>query len=752
MEELNLFQFILGLVAIAVWSFIPFCVCYKQILLDRILSRGQYWQIGVIFVLVALVPFGIASIADLCGMHNYDFHFSRVLYPPEEIERIQKEGLRIEAPSLVSAILYQFRGFGNYITGGSPAGREWSLYIGILGTILFSGLLIPSVLSIIQMRAKNYEIGLSRYHIQRSPYAVIIGGHEAVPELIHQILSPRRKQKIEYVIVQTATITFSVYRYCLKQQISAREEFHTVLYAGGRGTQKEMEALRLDKAKEVYVLGENSAKESDAAHDSLNVRCITHIAEILKKSRRKTRLQCFVLFEHQSTFAAFQHSDLSAQVKDQIEFVSLNLYEMWAQNVLAQTRPIGRIRYAPLEGDTRIDSDSRKHVHLIVIGFSKMGVAMATGAAHICHFPNYNSQGIRTRISIIDAAAEKEKDTFIGQYSSLFDLCRWRTVNLDKPEEDSAPEDIAWNLPAPQAGRDSDFIDLEWEFVQGRIEAPATRQWLAEAAQREDSIVTVAVCFAKPHISQTTAVFLPTEVFRHAVQVLVYQSTSPEIIEGLAGLDRSADSRAKMRYNKLRPFGMLGDCFAKTIVDYRLAKLVNYVYWRTDDTKMQHVNDIDPETGLPNQESFWRQTSVALQWSSNYNASAVATKLRFLGLDINTSPIEEIERCLEDPATQKLITNVEHNRWCVEKLCSGFRPLNSKEWDEFAQLRASGMPYKEYEKRKKQLSSGWEMAHLDICSMRDLEQVDHPSIAYDLYLSQALPFIVKTLREEMARS
>lgn len=745
MTEISYIEFIIGFLALGVWAYVLICIFFKQILIDRILSRGKYWHIGVIFMLVALVPFGIATVSSLCGLHNYDLLFNTYMYSPDDVEMFQTDIKgKGESPGLISTVLYQFRGFGGHFYAGTAQGKAWALVIGILGTMLFSGLLIPSVLSVIRMRSDNYLWGQARYRIQHSKYAVIIGAHEAVPELIHKILSRKGKDRIKYVIVQTTNTVF-YYRLELQQNITKAEEFHTVLYNGGRAAAKDIEDLHIERASEVYVLGES--RESDDDHDSLNLQCIRHIANILKKTPRHPRMQCYVLFEHQSTFSAFQHSDLADVVRDQVEFISLNLYEMWAQNVLSQIRPIGNIQYQPLEGNVRIDENSDKHVHLIVVGMSRMGMAMALQAAHICHYPNFVSKGIRTRISFIDPNAEWEKDTFLAQYEPYFQQARWRMVNPAKLEEGKDAEDVEWKIATPIEGRDVDFLDTEWEFINGSIDTPAVREWLRKNVCNKQAITTVAICMHKAQQSQSAAIYLPSEVYRYAVQVLIYQRTSSEIVVGLAGIGKEESLRTSMRYQKLRPFGMLSHCFAKTIVDYRLAKLVNYVYWRGDDTKMEHVNDPDPSNGnLPLMESFWRQCPVTDQWSSNYNACAVATKLRFLGLDILKSPIEDIEAIFADEKTCQMLTLVEHNRWNTEKLLTGYRCLTQAEWAEFARLRESGMDYKTYAKAKKQLRSGWEMAHLDICSMKDLEIVDQPSIEYDLTLSKAFPSIVRTLR------
>lgn len=731
-------QFLLGLISLVIWLYVIFCIFFRQILVDRILSRGRYWHILVIFLLVALVPFAIAAVGQMCGLRNLDLLYNTYMYVPADIQEFQAErNQNIESPSLITTVLYQFRGFGNHFYAGTETGKTWALVIGILGTILFSGLLIPSVLSVIRMRSDNWQWGNARYNIQHSRYAVILGATDDVPELIHRLLSSK-ESRVSYVIVQSQQNIFN-YRQSLQQYLTKGEELRTILYHGGRNTARELEDLRLERASEVYILGDAwSERESD--HDSLNMQCIRLIADYLKdKHRRKHRLKCYVQFDYPSTFKSFQYSDLTAVVKSQVEFIALNRYEMWAQRVLVQSGLPGAEQYSPLEGQHRLDAQSDKHVHLVVVGFSRQGAALAIQAAHVAHYPNFVSRGIRTRITVIDASAEREKDVFMAQYENLFALCRWRSYDLGKEAD---PDQVEWHN-----GGDDNFIDLEWEFVQGRVESAEVRQWLCRAATRPDAVFTLGVCFANPQQSMSAAFYLPREVYRHAVQVLVWQQSLSDIITAISGAGSPDDARQQMRYNRLRPFGMSGQNFVGPIIDYRLAKLINYAYWRIDDLQLAHVNDIDPATGLPNQESFWRQSAVVDQWSSNYNAQAVPVKLRALGLDLLRSSVSDIERTFREHDPQEII-NVEHNRWNVEKLITGYRALTVDEKADFSQKRGT-MEYSEYKKHKKALQKGWEMAHLDICPMAELQEVDAPAVEYDLYLTRAYPNIVRLWRQSL---
>lgn len=776
---MNTLVFCIGIIGLILWVYVIFCVFFKKIYVDRILARAYYKHSLLIFLLIGLMPFSISSVASMCGVQPYDLLYHVNLYNGADFDYDMKMGYRqdlqrkmmenSEDPGLLGTVFYQFRGIGGQYSAGTSTGRKWSLVIGILGTLLFSGLLIPSVLSIIRLRTDNYNWGQVRYKFQRSKYAVIIGGNDIVPELIHQILSPQRKNKVDFVIVQTIDNVY-YYRMALQNYLSDHEMWHTILYNGGRTTLADMKSLHLERATEVYVLGEKPWKESSNEHDTINMQCIRHIAELLKNAKRKQRLQCYVLFDYQSTLSSFQYSDLSETVKKQIEFVPLNFYNQWAKNVLlnkfSSDNGQKKIIYQPLEGTELMDEKNGKHVHLVVFGLSEMGKALAIQAAHLAHYPNFNTQQIRTRITFIDPSAGKQKDQLLRQYSDYFSLARWRVVDADnrdtwdatwndklneaaqlKREGKPVPTDIYpyAHLSKPER-KDNNFIDVEWEFVNGTIETEAINNYLNHIASDETSILTIAACQSDSQQSLSSVVYLSRQVYHKAIQVLVYQNSSDDVVQSLSGEGLGSDIRSQMRYHQVRPFGMLAHCFPNSIVDYSLAKLVNYVYWCMEDTDLKGINKIDPSTGLANQESFWRQCKVVDQWSSEYNANGIATKIRMLGLDIEQSSVEDMKVRLLDQAMMDMLIRVEHNRWNTEKLLAGFRPLYTAEWQEVEKLLTPEKT-KEYNALKKQLKKSSDMAHVDICSFEDLEYIDESSIEYDLILTKAFPSIVEKYRE-----
>ena len=113
------------------------------------------------------------------------------------------------------------------------------------------------------------------------------------------------------------------------------------------------------------------------------------------------------------------------------------------------------------------------------------------------------------------------------------------------------------------------------------------------------------------------------------------------------------------------------------------------------------------------------KSSVANQWSSQYNGNMLWTKLRCIEYD--GSSFEDKEEIVST------LADVEHNRWNVEELLMNFRPLTRKEQQQ--EIESNNV-------NKNILKS--QMAHLDICSNARLVQIDKDARKYDEGLSKCL--------------
>ena len=265
-------------------------------------------------------------------------------------------------------------------------------------------------------------------------------------------------------------------------------------YYGNRTSKTDIKDLYLNTAKEIYVVGESIADDGQN-HDAFNMDCLRLITSNLQIPPDKNeRKNVYVIFENQITFSSFQFSDISADDKNKINYMPLNYYEMWAQKVFINQEldkdKSSKGDYLPLEGVEGIKYNDEKHVHLFIVGMSRMGIAMGIEAAHLAHYPNYEEKGIRTKITFIDKNAVEEKDFFMGRFKELFMLSHWRYGNMDG-------ERMVWQEPHVPSDVDhlgGDFLDIEWEFINGGIEQTPIQDYILTSANSLANRSISALC------------------------------------------------------------------------------------------------------------------------------------------------------------------------------------------------------------------------------------------------------------------
>ena len=95
------------------------------------------------------------------------------------------------------------------------------------------------------------------------------------------------------------------------------------------------------------------------------------------------------------------------------------------------------------------------------------------------------------------------------------------------------------------------------------------------------------------------------------------------------------------------------------------------------------------------------------------------------------------------------LSKSEHARWVVEKLIMGYRPLDEKEHHKDEELRAqfkSNTKLKKYHDSLKR--SDIELAHIDLCSYRDLRRINPNDLKYDSFLMLAIPKILEKVKRQ----
>ncbi|MCQ2075487.1 MAG: SUMF1/EgtB/PvdO family nonheme iron enzyme, partial [Bacteroidaceae bacterium] len=560
-------------------------------------------------------------------------------------------------------IFCQYLDPGN-IGNSQGADSAIALISALFGIVCLSGFLVSAIVNVISQTRIQWQKGLINYNGVKKfkDYVVIIGINEQTASIARRALDSDDKR---YVLIQTRQDVEKV-RPELESKIDDNIQDRIVYYAGDRTSYEDIEKLHLEKAIEVYILGEsventnkrNSDDQLEKEHDAYNISCLEHISKYIgdcgdnlksnkknKKSYEKwkarPRLNVHVQFDYQSTFTAFKATHLYQKLGRNIRFIPFNIHELWAKKVLVDNLaiyPAGNKtelkvqRYYPI--DTYVDENDydkrkgitvncEKTVHLVILGMNQMGTALATQAALLCHFPNFaNDKTKKTTITFIDDKAIDEANYYMGRYANLFALSKYKLLMpggngelFDPDESPSQNQDGANNNQQllKHLTKDDDkgcLLDVEWEFVNGDSASIAVQKHIKKIAEDKNKIVTIAICFNDSQQSLAAAMYLPKTVYDNCNQVLVYQRSIFDVAKDVATGD--SDWR---RYKNLFPFGMSEASYTENPFDSHLAALDYYLYENEErckliekyfdsDKKKEQVNDKEKEQ----EEKYKRKT------------------------------------------------------------------------------------------------------------------------------------------------
>lgn len=643
------------------------------------------WLIGVIVLL-----FGMIYLVSLF-----------FVFPEPVSQRSDNNGCEVPMGRLLQLICL-------FIDPGSVANvpvelRWFSLGVAILGMILFTGLLISVISNMLERRVERYREGDIAYPLEN--HVVVIGFDEMVPMLVRQICSDARYGNC-YVLIQSVQPA-SVVRSRIHTILDAKQERRILVLNAQRNSTEELERLCTTSAREIFLIGESNEYD----HDSLNIDSLQKIVEIHRKKCDCQRIPVSVLFEYQTTYAAFQLSDLAKEWREQVDFHPFNFYEEWAKKLLVK-RVYGDgesvMEYPPLDREP-ITRESNSIVHFVIIGMSRMGIALGVEAAQLLHFPNFcRDKGLKTRITFIDERADEEMNFFRGRYRHYFDLSTSSYRDMEHPENNSVlPPNIVY-------GTRVDFLDVEFEFIKGRAESPKVQKLLCEWAGDRSKQLSIAICLNFPPRSMAMGLYLPDVIYDCNIPVFVRQETSSALLDMLNNRVKKDNLN---RYSHVYPFGMLANPFELDGRNVHRAQLVNYVYeykGKYGSSPLSCPTDDELQAG-------WNKLPVALHWSNYYCADSVDLKLRSLGVG-STTPVRLSEAQVE------LMAEVEHNRWNIEKLLLGYRKPTLEE----EKLCNDKAVRKEYKERR--------FIHTDI---RPYDELSEGTKAYDRCISECLPLIAE---------
>lgn len=507
--------------------------------------------------------------------------------------------------------------------GGAGAHDGFRLVLALLSTFLFSALLVSMFTNVFENICERVRNGDRRYRL--SGHVLILGSGSQLAGMVRQL-----NHNGKTVVVMSGS----------KPSIDG--DF--IYYRGAIDDEDDLRSARPHKAEAVYIIGD----DGDAGHDARGLCCLDLLKELCREAPH--HIHCYLSVRDHLTTEVLQYLKQKPEEGPLlVDVVNDNEYQ--AEQLLVDTPFLPILR----QGDSR-------QLQLFILGTGAVAQAVAYTAAHVCHYPSFSEQGRRTVITFVGEHMAQWRNDLIAARPALFALSHHTLIHSDGRRETSEP------VPLPHlADGMSDFLDVEWQFVEGTESAPHVRQ-LMEAACTDSCATRIAVCHTDPGMAAKAALHLPKNLYIHA-RIAVYADGSARLLQ------RAARSGA---FGQLTLFGPASDTCGDPLYLRRFARgqRVNHIYCRQYKGK-----------GAQDPEAEWYKISEADKYSSIYCANAMYLRQQcYAGAD--------------DPAA---VYEAEHRRWMMSELLMGFSPGPSTDKPRFVHadiVPFSMLPPGEQEKDK----------------------------------------------------
>lgn len=458
----------------------------------------------------------------------------------------------------------------------------------------------------------------------------------------------------------------------------------------------------LDSCDELFVTSPET-NEAPLTSDSLMMSAISPLLDTYKpENNGGQRLLCHIQFLSRTACDTFLTTDLKENLNSKIEFWPFTLADIYAQN----------INFA----HKRISVDSDQTVHLVVYGMTERTETIIKYAILSCHYPNYcRNHSLRTRITVIDENLTEKAFQMCSRYSLLLENSYVRRVDVNRGTS---------HVSKPMFPEREDFIDIEWEFVDGRANHADIKQKMKYWASCNSQQLCVVIGYDNDE--KSLAVLNELKQYSKSTETPIYiylknsgilQSTTlNDNIHLIADDNVNYDVRLPLR---------------------RMAQMVNYIYSECYNASTEKF-EVPLEIDKSKMQLYWEKClHPMLRWSSVCNAMSIKSKMLSLG-----HSEDDWETFYSMTAAEETVMyEVEHNRWCVEKLLAGFRPLTDEERSAVDKDKGLKNVLKE------------QKAHYDLVAFSELkkDETGKNTRMYDECLTRAIPLIatLSKMKEDM---
>ncbi len=636
--------------------------------LDRAITGGTFSQLSALAVLIILVLAGLLTIA-------YALH--RGVFAEYATDKDN-----------VASVIYYFFTASAKDYNGKPDIYLFAVVIDLLRAFVINGLFITICMNIVRNRAGKIRRGRVIYD-NISDHYVLIGYSRQAISIIDDIFlrraadykspaSRRRRRRIVARLPRIEILTGCPVE-SVREQISSHlpdyVEKRILVYSGDIESEEHVRNLNINRAREVFVLGDSR----DVGRDSKNLACVKMLSRLRGPERHHaTPLRVNLLFNSLLSYSNIQKIDIPAHYvtfdgdeTPNIYVHPFNICENWSRLLWSyyageDTIPLDAVDATPLSsggGEVRYrrigaDEESMRYrVHLIIIGFDRMGRALLLEALRICHYINFDAsdpEGTATRITVVDPEVERRRTAFEAQY--------------------------------PRVG--SEIGDIRLEFVKGRAEDVHVREIIDAAARDGRTLLTVAVTMSDPDVSLAIGLSLPESVYylhdrvvgedRNTIKSNTMRTTvliRQEIEYGLGEVLESAQGR----FRNVRIFGMPTKGVSLHLLSDVLPMFVNANYELLQKGSESFYEKYPDGEGIEISDGIkrdWYGLSENMRYANRYLVDMIDM---YLDLLVARGINDSMQAKTMDPQLLERLAETEHRRWVAERIVSGWRQVREGE-------------------------------------------------------------------------
>lgn len=547
-----------------------------------------------------------------------------------------------------------------------------SLIVAVLGMTLLTGLFISTFTNVLDRRVSMVRAGLVTYRKIRN-HSVVIGFCELTESVIRGILECDAKAK---VILLTNHDIENVRKSLYSLLGNIEYDGRVVLYSGDYRMDENLSRLNLPLAQSIYVLGDDEMWSRDYENLATAQKISNICASSAEDLDENVPIPLYVRMDRMPSFATLQRLDLDKNFfSEKVYFRPFNYYEHWTrmlwtkrQVTIYDVSGTSRTLAYPSLFFDKTPEGQKRYVHLVVSGFSEMGMSITLQAIRLAHYGNnLSDKSLRTRITIVDPNMDDLKPSFLTQFRHL-----------------------------------DQIYDLDIDFRSCRLE-DMDRE-IIEWSQDRRQMLTLAICLGDADTAMSQALSLPLEVYYQfgrssdeLPRVLVRQKSLSGIWRMLEKrkheelTDKQDDAKAfrKGKYNKyhnIYPFGMMVSGFYPDDMDDLKPCLVHIDYedtWVFGDKKKEEkvtianlyslVKSGNAErlrTMVEEALSRWHPLEENIKWANRYQTDIHHRQKAILHAVGITEPEQLTE---ENAKVFFMCSDIEHRRWVAERVLSGWQ-------------------------------------------------------------------------------